>query len=66
MNPEPAKLRMHFLQRWPGMVNFIGLGIASGGLLLSLPLPPPATASTGCGSTLGGEKRTRCRPPQVS
>lgn len=32
--------RMHFLQRWPGMLNLIGLGIASGGLLLSLPLPP--------------------------
>ena len=32
--------RMHFLQRWPGMMNLIGLGIASGGLLLSLPLPP--------------------------
>jgi len=35
-----AKPRMHFLQRWPGMINVIGLGIASGGLLLSLPLPP--------------------------
>lgn len=35
-----VKPRMHFLQRWPGMVNLIGLGIASGGLLLSLPLPP--------------------------
>ncbi len=35
-----AKPRMHFLQRWPGMINLIGLGIASGGLLLSLPLPP--------------------------
>lgn len=32
--------RMHFLQRWPGMINLIGLGIASGGLLLCLPLPP--------------------------
>lgn len=32
--------RMHFLQRWPGMINLIGLGIASGGLLLALPLPP--------------------------
>lgn len=32
--------RMHFLQRWPGMINLIGLGIASGGFLLSLPLPP--------------------------
>jgi hypothetical protein len=32
--------RMHFLQRWPGMQNLIGLGIASGGLLLCLPLPP--------------------------
>lgn len=35
-----AKPRMHFLQRWPGMINLTGLGIASGGLLLSLPLPP--------------------------
>ena len=32
--------RMHFLQRWPGMQNLIGVGIASGGLLLCLPLPP--------------------------
>ena len=32
--------RMHFLQRWPGMINLIGLGIASGGFLLLLPLPP--------------------------
>ena len=32
--------RMHFLQRWPGMVNLIGVGIASGGLQLLLPLPP--------------------------
>ncbi len=32
--------RMHFLQRWPGMINLIGAGIASGGLLLCLPLPP--------------------------
>jgi hypothetical protein len=32
--------RMHFLQRWPGMINLIGLGIFSGGFLLSLPLPP--------------------------
>jgi hypothetical protein len=33
--------RMHVLQRWPGMMNLIGLGIASGGLLLLLPLPIP-------------------------
>jgi hypothetical protein len=32
--------RMHFLQRWPGMINLIGLAIASGGFLLFLPLPP--------------------------
>jgi hypothetical protein len=32
--------RMHFLQRWPGMINFIGFGITSGGFLLLLPLPP--------------------------
>ncbi len=36
-----VKPRMHFLQRWPGMMNLIGLGIASGGLLLLLPLPIP-------------------------
>jgi hypothetical protein len=35
-----VKPRMHFLQRWPGMINCIGAGIASGGLLLCLPLPP--------------------------
>lgn len=35
-----VKPRMHFLQRWPGMINLIGLGITSGGFLLSLPLPP--------------------------
>ena len=38
-----VKPRMHFLQRWPGMMNLIGLGIASGGLLLLLPLPIPFT-----------------------
>lgn len=32
--------RMHFLQRWPGMLNLIGVGIASGGIQLLLPLPP--------------------------
>ncbi len=32
--------RMHFLQRWPGMLNLIGIGIASGGFQLLLPLPP--------------------------
>lgn len=35
-----VKPRMHFLQRWPGMINLIGIGIASGGLQLCLPLPP--------------------------
>jgi hypothetical protein len=35
-----VKPRLHFLQRWPGMINLIGLAIASGGFLLSLPLPP--------------------------
>jgi hypothetical protein len=35
-----ARPRMHFLQRWPGMINLIGFGIASGGLQLLLPLPP--------------------------
>ena len=35
--------RMHFLQRWPGMMNLIGFGIASGGFFLLLPLPLPLT-----------------------
>ena len=35
-----ARPRMHFLRRWPGMINLIGVGIASGGLQLVLPLPP--------------------------
>ena len=35
-----VKPRMHFLQRWPGMVNLIGVGIASGGFMLCLPIPP--------------------------
>lgn len=38
-----VKPRMRFLQSWPGMMNVIGLGIASGGLLLMLPLPIPFT-----------------------
>ena len=33
--------RMHFLQGRPRMVNLIGLGIISGGFILSLPLPIP-------------------------
>lgn len=33
--------RMHFLQRWPGMLNLLGFMIMTGGLLLSLPIPPP-------------------------
>ncbi|MEO6848059.1 MAG: exopolysaccharide biosynthesis protein [Chthoniobacterales bacterium] len=33
--------RMFFLQRWPGMVNLIGLTIAFAAILLSLPIPPP-------------------------
>lgn len=32
---------MQFLHRWPGAMNLIGVGIASGGLLLLLPLPIP-------------------------
>lgn len=35
-----AKPRMSFLRRWPGMINLIGLGLASGGVQLLLPLPP--------------------------
>ena len=33
--------RMHFLQRWPGMLNLLGFMIMTGGILLSLPIPPP-------------------------
>jgi hypothetical protein len=33
--------RMHFLQRWPGMLNLLGFMIMIGGILLSLPIPPP-------------------------
>jgi hypothetical protein len=33
--------RMHFLRRWPGMINLIGLGIASSGFVLLLPMPLP-------------------------
>lgn len=33
--------RMYFLQRWPGMINFMGFMIMIGGILLSLPIPPP-------------------------
>lgn len=33
--------RMHFLQRWPGMLNLLGFMIMLGGILLSLPIPPP-------------------------
>ena len=33
--------RMHFLQRWPGMINLMGFMIMTGGILLSLPIPPP-------------------------
>jgi hypothetical protein len=33
--------RMHFLQRWPGMINLMGFMIMLGGILLSLPIPPP-------------------------
>ncbi len=40
-----VKPRMHFLQRWPGMMNLIGFGIASGGFFLLLPLPIPFTNS---------------------
>jgi hypothetical protein len=36
-----VKPRMHFLQRWPGMVNLLGFMIMIGGILLSLHIPPP-------------------------
>lgn len=36
-----VKPRMQFFHRWPGAMNLIGVGIASGGLLLLLPLPIP-------------------------
>jgi len=32
--------RMHFLQRWPGMINLMGFMILIGGIMLSLPFPP--------------------------
>jgi hypothetical protein len=32
--------RMEFVRTWPGMINLIGLGLASGGIQLLLPLPP--------------------------
>lgn len=35
-----ARPRMAFLRRWPGMINLIGLGLASGGIQLLLPIPP--------------------------
>lgn len=36
-----ARPRMHFLQRWPGMMNLIGVSIALSGFVLLLPLPIP-------------------------
>lgn len=33
--------RMHFLQRWPGMINLMGFMIMFAGIMLSLPIPPP-------------------------
>ena len=33
--------RMGFVQRWPGMLNLLGFMIMVGGILLSLPIPPP-------------------------
>src|SRR4030095_10203020 len=38
---KEVRPRMQFLHRWPGAMNLIGVGIASGGLLLLLPLPIP-------------------------
>ncbi len=36
-----VKPRMLFVLQWPLMPNLIGIGIASGGFILSLPLPIP-------------------------
>jgi hypothetical protein len=36
-----VKPRMRFLRRWRGMMNLIGVSIASSGSILSLPLPVP-------------------------
>ncbi len=33
--------RLHLLQRWPGMKPLLGFMLALGGVLLSLPIPPP-------------------------
>lgn len=35
-----AKPRMHFLRRSPAMIKMIGIGLASAGIQLLLPLPP--------------------------
>ncbi|MEA3211866.1 MAG: hypothetical protein QOE70_4923 [Chthoniobacter sp.] len=35
------KPRMHFLRQHPWMMNLIGVGIVSGGVILALPLPIP-------------------------
>jgi hypothetical protein len=35
-----ARPRLDFLRTTPGMINLIGLGLASGGIQLLLPLPP--------------------------
>lgn len=35
-----AKPRMHFLRRSPAMIKLIGVGLASAGIQLLLPLPP--------------------------
>jgi hypothetical protein len=35
--------RMHFLQRWPGMLNLLGFMIMAGGIMLALPIPIPLT-----------------------
>ena len=35
-----AKPRMHFLRRSPAMIKLIGIGLASAGIQLLLPLPP--------------------------
>lgn len=38
-----VKPRMNFVLEWPGMPSLIGVAIASGGIVLALPIPVPFT-----------------------